>query len=58
MSDMIAEQLLKAIEGNAVIKKMEFANNVNYDMRDALDTIVRKRAKSKRVVGKKGKKKK
>lgn len=27
---------------------MEFANNVSYDLRDALDTIVRKRNKSKK----------
>jgi hypothetical protein len=47
MHDAVAEQLLKVIEGNPVIKKMEFANNVNYDIRDALDTVMRKRNKAK-----------
>lgn len=27
---------------------MEFANNVSYDLRDALDTIIRKRNKGKK----------
>ena len=45
MHNEIAEQLLKSIEGNPTIRKMEFANNVHYDLRDSLDTIVRKRQK-------------
>ena len=43
MHDEIAEQLLKAIALNPKIKKMEFPNNVRYDLRDALDTVLRKR---------------
>jgi hypothetical protein len=35
---------------------MEFANNVSYDLRDALDTVLRKRTK-KKGVAKKTKKK-
>lgn len=45
MHDEIAEQLLKAIALNPKIKKMEFPNNVRYDLRDALDTVLRKRNK-------------
>lgn len=44
----VAEQLLKAVEMNPIIKKTEFANNVSYDIRDALDTILRKRNKGKK----------
>lgn len=56
MHSLIAEQLLKVIEGNLTIRKMEFPNNVSYDLRDTLDTILRKRNKTKVKKPKKQKK--
>jgi hypothetical protein len=55
MDDGLALLLLKAIGGNIRIKKMEFANNVSYQLRDELDTVLRKRNKDKKGK-KKGKK--
>lgn len=54
MDNSLAVLLLKAIDGNIRIKKIEFANNVSYQLRDELDTVLRKRNKDKK--GKKGKK--
>lgn len=48
MHNGLAVVLLKAIGGNPRIKKMEFANNVSYQLRDELDTILRKRNKDKK----------
>lgn len=45
--------MLSAVEGSKNIKKMEFPNNVKYELRDHLDTIIRARNKK----TKKGKKK-
>jgi predicted outer membrane protein len=56
MHNEIAEQLLKAIEGNITIRKMEFSSNVSYALRDALDSVIRKRGKKR--AGKKAAKKK
>jgi len=54
MHDSLAVILLKAIGSNPKIKKMEFANSVSYQLRDELDTILRKRNKEKK--GKRSKK--
>jgi hypothetical protein len=48
MHDTLAVMLLKAVGGNSRIKKMEFANNVAYQLRDELDSILRKRNKGNR----------
>lgn len=50
MSSEIARDLLKAIEMNVSIRKMEFANNVDYELRDTLDSVLRKRGKGKKGV--------
>ena len=60
MSDLLAQKLYSAIENNPTIKNIEFPNCVMYELRDGLDTIVRKRTggfKSKVVAKKKSKKK-
>lgn len=45
--------MLSAVEGSKNIKKMEFPNNLKYELREQLDTIIRARNKK----PKKGKKK-
>ena len=45
MHDDIADSLLKVIQINPVIRKIEFSSNVSYPIRDQLDTILRKRNK-------------
>jgi hypothetical protein len=57
MDNGLAVLLLKAIGGNTRIKKMEFANNVSYQLREELDTVLRKRNKERKgIKAKKAKK--
>ena len=47
MPDIIGERVLKAVETNPHLRNVTLPGNVNYDLREELDTIMRKRAKIK-----------
>lgn len=58
LHDGIADQMLKAVEANPKIRSLEFPTNVAYELRDELDTILRKRNKPVKGKGRSPKKNK
>ena len=47
MSDHVGQLVMDLVDYNKKIKEIQLPNNVSYDIRDELDTILRKRNKKK-----------